>query len=232
MQWDTQAQSHNFTVSITKGYQAKGESLDKMFHMKLNKHSQSQRKDTQIHSFPSSAQNTSSKPQKLRALTCYRVGPRHHEGRGSLWLVWNGSLGGVTWRLWCPCWCVGLLLLLLVRPGRGVGWCCCGTVGVFFSHRRTGVRPHTLCQAMASAAPQAAILTPLQAGATAVVILWRTSDGGWEEMKTEKELEQAREVRWGKEARNVRVMLFVCYEHLSVFISNEILSCNETFNFE
>lgn len=153
-----------------------------------------------------------SKAKKPRALTCNRVWPRHHEWRTRLWWVWNGSLRWVTWRLWCSCWCVGLLLLLVVCPGRGVGWCCCGTVGVFFSHRRAGVCPHTLCQAMAPAAPQAAILTPFQAGATAVIILRRTSDGGWEEMKTESNLEQAREVRWGKEARNV--MFFVCFYSL------------------
>lgn len=145
---------------------------------------QSLRKGTQIHSFPSPAQKIyrCQRLKKPRALTCNRVWPRHHEWRTRLWWVWNGSLRWVTWRLWCSCWCVGLLLLLLVCPGRGVGWCCCGTVGVFFGHRRAGVCPHTLCQAMAPAAPQAAILTPFQAGATAVIILRRTSDGGWEEM--------------------------------------------------
>lgn len=155
-------------------------------------------KGIHIHSV---AQKTS-RCQRLtnqRAPTCYGVRPRHHEGRSRLWWVWDWSLRWVTWRLWCPCWCVGLLLqlllLLLVCPGRGVSWCCVGTVGVFFSHRGAGVCPHTLCQAMAPAAPQAAILTPLQAGAAAVIVLWRTGDGGWEEMKTERGLEQAREVR-------------------------------------
>ena len=137
-------------------------------------------KCTQIHPVLSSTQKTSRKP---RAHTCYRVWPRHHEGRRCLWWVWNGSLRWMTGRLWwpwCPCQYAGLLLLL-VRPEWGVGWCCCCTIGVLFSHRRACVSPHTLCQAMAPAAPQAAILTPLQAGATAVIILWRTSDGGWEE---------------------------------------------------
>lgn len=149
--------------------------------------------NTRIHSFPSSAQETSRCQElKQNKLTCYRVWPWHHEGRRCLWWVWNESLRWVTWRLWCPCWCVGLLL---VCPGWGVGWRCCGTVGVFFGHGRAGVSPHTLCQAMAPTASQAAILTPLQTRATAVIILRRTSDGGWGEIRTERELEQVREVR-------------------------------------
>lgn len=117
----------------------------------------------------------------LWSLTCYRVGPRHHEGRGWLWRVWKRAFGGVTLRLRFPCGCVGLLLL--VCPGRVVGRCCCcggaAAARVFFGNRRAGVGPHTLSQAMAPAGSQAAILTPLQAGATAVIVLRGAGDGGW-----------------------------------------------------
>lgn len=138
---------------------------------------------------------------KKSMLTCYRVWSWHHEWGRCLWWVWNGSLRSVTCRWWCCCWCVGLLLL--VCPGVDFSLCCCRTVGIFFSHRRAGVCPHTLCQAMAPAAPQTAILTPLQARATAVIILWRTSDRGWEEIKKKRKLEQAWEVSWGKEVVNM-----------------------------
>lgn len=129
-------------------------------------------------------------PQKIaickifKSPTCYRVRPWHHERRRCLWWVWNGSLGWMNWWLWCSCWGVGLLLL--VCSGRCISRCGCRTVGVFFCHRRAGVPPHTLCKPMAAAAPQAAILTPLQAGATAVIILWRTSNGGWKQRGSQR----------------------------------------------
>lgn len=113
------------------------------------------------------------------SLTCYGVWPRHHERRGRLWRIWNGSFRWVDWRLWCSCW--GVRLLLLVYPGRGVSRHGRGAAGVFLCHRRAGVCPHALREAMAAAAPQAAIFTPLQARAAAVIILWRTGDGGWEQ---------------------------------------------------
>lgn len=93
-----------------------------------------------------------SRPQKPRSLTCYRVWPRHHEGSWCLWRVRNGSLRWVTWRVWWPWSTRRYVRVLLVCPGWGVCRCCCGTAGVFFGHRRAGVRPHALCQAMATAA--------------------------------------------------------------------------------
>lgn len=216
LQRDTQEQSPSPPVNITEVTRLQEDSLSKMFYVML--YQSTLWKRIQIHSILSSAQETS-RCQKPRAPTCYRVWPWHHEGRGCLRWVWNGSLRWAARRLrwcWCPCWYVGLLLLLLVCPGWGVGWRCCGTVGVFFGHRRAGVGPHALCQAMAPTASQASIFTPLQAGAAAVIVLRGTSDGGWEETKTETGIRAGEEVKWGKKARNMKVMFFVC---MNIFLS-------------
>lgn len=147
------------------------------------------RKHIQIYScFSSHTEDVQmSDAQTPRAHTCHRVWPRHHEGRWCLGWVGKRSFRRVGWRMQrhqCPSWGAGLRLL--VWPRWGVGLCGCGTTRVFFGHRGAGVGPHALCQAMARAASQTAIFTPLQAGSTAIVILWRTGDGGWEEMKMVK----------------------------------------------
>lgn len=124
-----------------------------------------------------------------RSLTCYRVWSWHHEWRGCLRWIWNGSLRRVDGRRRCSCW--GVSLRLVIYPGRGVSSCGCGPARVFFCHRWAGVCSHAMCEAMVAAAPQAAIFTPLQARAAAVIILWRTGYGGW----VQRTSKQARETR-------------------------------------
>lgn len=70
-----------------------------------------------------------------------------------------------------------LLFMLGVVPGRSVGRRRRGAARIFLGHGGAGVCSRALRQAMAPAAPQAAVLTPLQAGTAAVIILRGTGDG-------------------------------------------------------
>lgn len=109
MQWDIQAQSHSFIVSITKVTRLQKESLSKIFHVMLNDRTQSLRKCIQIHS---SAQKTSRcqefKNQGLLPATEFGLGIMREEDVCGYGMGPSGewSCGAPADVLDCCCWSV------------------------------------------------------------------------------------------------------------------------------